>query len=85
MCYVSETTKYNASKTEGKTSYLCNNGGTLNNATKLCEKTVLVNSYTATKVSKVSKGYTYKWSTEETLAGWTRTGATRTSTVKVSK
>ena len=85
MCYVSETTKYNASKTEGKTSYLCNNGGTLNNATKLCEKTVLVNSYTATKVSKVSKGYTYKWSTSETLAGWTRTGATRTSTVKVSK
>ena len=85
MCYVSETTKYNASKTEGKTSYLCNNGGTLNNATKLCEKTVLVNNYAATKVSKVSKGYTYKWSTSETLAGWTRTGATRTSTVKVSK
>lgn len=76
-CYKTVSSVYNASKTTGNKTYTCPNGGTLDTKTNTCNTSVLKNKYTASKVSKVSNGYIYKWSTSETLEGWTRTGATR--------
>lgn len=85
MCYRTVTSSYNPSKVEGSVSYACLNGGTLNSSSKTCTVTSLVSEYTATVITKTSTAYQYKWSTEEKLEGWTRTGATRTSTKKVEK
>lgn len=85
MCYRTVTSSYNPSKVEGSVSYACLNGGTLNSSSKTCTVTSLVSEYTATVVTKTSTAYQYKWSTEEKLEGWTRTGATRTSIKKVEK
>lgn len=77
LCYKTVTSSYNASKKTGTKTLSCPSGGTLNSKTSTCNSSVLKSKYNATKVSKVSNGYIYKWSTSETLEGWERTGATR--------
>ena len=77
LCYKTVTSSYNASKTTGTKTLTCPSGGTLDSKTSTCNSSVLKSKYNATKVSKVSNGYIYKWSTSETLEGWERTGATR--------
>ena len=74
-CYYTEKTTYAASKTEGKTSYTCPNGGTVSG--KNCVVTNLANTYNATVTVKTATNYEYKWSSEETLEGYVRTGETR--------
>ena len=76
-CYYTKSESYLANKTEGKKSYECTKGGTFNSNDKTCSVSVLKSQYNATKTTKTSNGYIYKWSTSETLEGWTRTGATR--------
>ncbi len=76
-CYKTVTTVTNPSKTTGTKTLTCPSGGTLDSKTSTCNSNVLKSKYNATKVSKVSNGYIYKWSTSETLEGWERTGATR--------
>lgn len=76
LCYKTVTSSYNASKTAGTKKLSCPSG-TLDSKTSTCNSSVLKSKYNATKVSKVSNGYIYKWSTSETLEGWERTGATR--------
>ena len=77
LCYKTVTSSYNASKKTGTKTLSCPSGGTLDSKTSTCNSSVLKSKYNATKVSKVSNGYIYKWSTSETLEGWERTGATR--------
>ena len=77
LCYKTVTSSYNASKTTGTKKLICPGGETLDSKTSTCNSSVLKSKYNATKVSKVSNGYIYKWSTSETLEGWERTGATR--------
>ena len=76
-CYYTKNESYLANKTEGKKSYECTKGGTFNSNNKTCSVSVLKSQYNATKTTKTSNGYIYKWSTSETLEGWARTGATR--------
>ena len=53
---------------------LNNNGGTLNGNT--CTVTTS-SSYAATATTKPVTTYEYKWSTDETIKGWVKTGETR--------
>ena len=76
-CYYTKNEFYLANKTEGKKSYECTKGGTFNSNDKTCSVSVLKSQYNATKTTKTTNGYIYKWSTSETLEGWIRTGATR--------
>ena len=75
-CYVTSTSSYEATKTAGKTTYSCPSGYKLND--KECSLTKLTNTYNATASTKTTTKYQYKWSTEEAISGWTKTGKTRT-------
>ena len=73
-CYYTETKTYTATKADNKTNYTCPNGGTLNGTT--CN-IYTSSSYAATATSKLVTTYDYKWSKEEKLDGYIKTGETR--------
>ena len=74
-CIVDNSYHYEASVSTGKTVYTCPNGGSLKD--KSCYITKLSNSYKATITTKKVNSVSYKWSKEEKLDGWIRTGETR--------
>ena len=75
-CIIDSSYSYNASQTDGKTVLTCPNGGELKD--KACYTTVLSKTYKAKATTQKVTAYSYKWSKEQTLAGWTPTGETRT-------
>ena len=75
-CSHTVTTTYNALKKGTATSYSCPNGGDLKD--KNCVVSKLKESYKATSTSKTTTTYNYKWSSEESLKDWVKTGKTRT-------
>ncbi len=74
-CIVDKSSNYQASLSKGETIYTCPNGGELKD--KTCYITKLSNSYKATATTKKVSSVSYKWSKEEKLEGWTKTGETR--------
>lgn len=77
ICSYIDKKTYSATRETNKTTYDCPNGGDLNKTNKTCEVTKLTKTYNATKSTKAVKSYKYKWSTLESIEGWTRTGKTR--------
>lgn len=77
ICSYLDKKTYSATRVTNKTSYTCPNGGKLNETNKTCETSKLSKTYNATKNTKAVKSYNYKWSTLESIEGWTRTGQTR--------
>ena len=73
-CYYTETKTYTATKADNKTTYTCPSGGTLDGTT--C-KIYTSSSYNATGTTKLVTTYDYKWSKNETLDGYVKTGETR--------
>ena len=69
-----KNSNYSATVTPGKDSYKCTKGGSLSGDT--CVVTTS-SSYAATASTKAVTVYEYRWSKEETLDGWTKTGQTR--------
>lgn len=59
----------------GVSGYSCPNGYKLNGNKCTKKSTITIN---ATAISTTTSTYTYKWSTSNTLDGWTATGKTRT-------
>lgn len=74
-CVVDNSYTYNASKTDGKLTITCPNGGELKD--KTCYLSQVASTYPATASTKKVTSYSYKWSKEEEIAGWTKTGETR--------
>lgn len=74
-CIVDKSYNYQASLSTGNTIYTCPNGGELKD--KSCYVTKLSSSYKATVTTKKVSSVSYKWSKEESLEGWTKTGETR--------
>ena len=79
-CIVTKTNSYKASVSDGTSVKTCPNGGTLKDD-GLCYVNKLSKSYKATLNTKKQYYTNYKWSREESIPGWTRTGETRTVTV----
>ncbi len=81
QCVKTETTSYAASVTDGTSTKTCPDGGSLKDD-GYCYVNKLSKSYNATLNTKKQYYTNYKWSREESLPGWTRTGETRTVTVE---
>ena len=79
-CVVTKTTDYKANVTDGKTTKTCPNGGNLKDD-GLCYVNKLSKSYKATLNTRKQYYTNYKWSREESLPGWVRTGETRQVTI----
>ena len=79
-CVVTKTTDYKANVTDGKTTKTCPNGGSLKDD-GLCYVNKLSKSYKATLNTRKQYYTNYKWSREESLPGWVRTGETRQVTI----
>ncbi len=82
-CIITDTTSYKASVSDGTSVKTCPDGGSLKDD-GLCYVSKLSKSYKATLNTKKQTYTNYKWSTEESLEGWTRTGETRMVTVESS-
>lgn len=81
-CIVDNSYTYPAKKTTGKTVYTCPTGELKD---KKCYTSVLSKEYQASASTRKVTSYSYKWSKEQTLEGWTPTGETRAVATQMAK
>ena len=72
--YTLNGTKCNKTVIDSKNQLTCDSGYTLSGS--ICKKST-TEKIKATAKKSTSKYYIYKWSTEETLRGWTKTGKSK--------